>query len=86
MSSKPLADNTTRAFAQFGVCIAVEDWIDSIYDVYTDRLAARNSHHFCILSHIRIAILKTQPRTRVAVSHHKASYDINVALTRRGGV
>ena len=81
IGSTPLANITTRAFAQLDFCIAQQDWIDSIQDVYSDRLAALSSHNFVLISRVRIEIPKTPPRERVAFSDHKACHDVDTALT-----
>ena len=81
IGSTPLASITTRAFAQLDFCIAQQDWIDSIQDVYSDRLAALRSHHFLLISRVRIDIPKTLPRERVAFSDHKACHDVDTVLT-----
>ena len=81
ISYTPLANITTRAFAQLDFCIAQQYWIDSIQDVYSDRLAALSSHHFLLISRVRIEIPKTLPRERVAFSDHQACHVVDTALS-----
>ena len=58
-----------------------QGWIDSMHDVYSDKLAALCSHHFLLNSIVRIEIPKTQPRERIAVPDHIACHNIEPALS-----
>ena len=76
-----LANISIRAFAQLDFCSARQDWINSIQDMHSVKFAALSSHYFLLSSRVRIDILKTLPRERLAFSDHKACFDVHIALT-----